>query len=93
MRSSRPFLSYHHHLFRDNGVRQPPREVYETAEAHPVRKLPPCFPPYCHADVSGHRVIEGKKLWVAPIVYKQFLCDKRNPPLEMRQVGAHAALG
>jgi hypothetical protein len=43
--------------------------------------------------MSGHQVIEGKKLWVAPIVYKQFLCDKRNPPLEMRQADAHAALG
>jgi hypothetical protein len=43
--------------------------------------------------MSGHQVIEGKKLWVAPIVYKQFLRDKRNPPLEMRQAYAHAALG
>jgi hypothetical protein len=37
--------------------------------------------------MSDHQVIEGKKPWVAPIVYKQFLCDKGNSPLD-----AHAAL-
>ena len=94
MKSSRPLVSYHPHVLRDNRFRQPAHDVKkrqkptQSAKCHRAS-----FHPCCNADMSGHQVIEGKKLWVAPIVCKQFLCDKRNPPLEPLQADALCSTG
>ena len=88
LRSSRPFVSYHHHFSRGKDSDSQPR-TERKGRSSPSPQSATVFHPCCHADVSGHQMIESKELWVAPIVYKQFLCDKRKFPSRVHVKSVH----